>query len=296
MQEGSFRCDANVSVRPSGETRLGTRCEIKNLNSFRFMHQAIEFEVRRQIELIEDGGKVAQETRLYDPDRVETRPMRSKEDAQDYRYFPDPDLPPLVIDEAWIGRIRGDMPELPEPMARRFAADHGVSLADAMQLTASRDTARYFELVLKVEGAPSSGKTVANWILGEVSARLNRDAIDIDRAPVQASALARLLARVQDNTISGSIAKEVLDAMWAGENGGDADAIIAARGLQQISDSGAIEKIVDEVLAANAAIVAEFRAGKEKAFNALVGKAMAATKGKANPAQVNAILKRKLTP
>jgi aspartyl-tRNA(Asn)/glutamyl-tRNA(Gln) amidotransferase subunit B len=294
MQEGSFRCDANVSVRRAGAT-LGTRCEIKNLNSFRFMHQAIEFEVRRQIELIEDGGKVIQETRLYDPDNNETRPMRSKEDAQDYRYFPDPDLPPLVIDDAWIERIRAEMPELPEPMAHRFVADYSVPLTDAVQLTMSRELARYFESTVQAPvGVHLSGKTAANWILGEITARLNRDGIEIEQAPVRPNEFARLLARFQDNTISGSIAKDVLDAMWNGEIGGDADAIIAAKGLRQISDSGAIEKIVDDVLAANPAIVAEYEAGKQKAFNSLVGKTMAATKGKANPAQVNAILKRKL--
>jgi len=294
MQEGSFRCDANVSVRRAGAT-LGRRCEIKNLNSFRFMQQAIEFEVRRQIELIEDGGKVIQETRLYDPDNNETRPMRSKEDAQDYRYFPDPDLPPLVIDDAWIERIRAEMPELPESMARRFVADYSVPLTDAVQLTASRELARYFESTVQAPvGVHLSGKTAANWILGEITARLNRDGIEIEQAPVRPNEFAQLLARFQDNTISGSIAKEVLDAMWNGEIGGDADAIIAAKGLRQISDSGAIEKIVDDVLAASPAIVAEYLAGKEKAFNSLVGKAMAATKGKANPAQVNAVLKRKL--
>jgi aspartyl-tRNA(Asn)/glutamyl-tRNA(Gln) amidotransferase subunit B len=294
MQEGSFRCDANVSVRRAGAT-LGRRCEIKNLNSFRFMQQAIEFEVRRQIELIEDGGKVIQETRLYDPDNNETRPMRSKEDAQDYRYFPDPDLPPLVIDDAWIERIRDEMPELPESMAHRFVADYSVPLTDAVQLTASRELARYFESTVQAPvGVHLSGKTAANWILGEITARLNRDGIEIEQAPVRPNEFAQLLARFQDNTISGSIAKEVLDAMWNGEIGGDADAIIAAKGLRQISDSGAIEKIVDDVLAASPAIVAEYLAGKEKAFNSLVGKAMAATKGKANPAQVNAVLKRKL--
>jgi aspartyl-tRNA(Asn)/glutamyl-tRNA(Gln) amidotransferase subunit B len=294
MQEGSFRCDANVSVRRAGAT-LGTRCEIKNLNSFRFMHQAIEFEVRRQIELIEDGGKVIQETRLYDPDNNETRPMRSKEDAQDYRYFPDPDLPPLVIDDAWIERIRAEMPELPQPMAHRFVADYSVPLTDAVQLTMSRELARYFESTVQAPvGVHLSGKTAANWILGEITARLNRDGIEIEQAPVRPNEFAQLLARFQDNTISGSIAKDVLDAMWNGEIGGDADAIIAAKGLRQISDSGAIEKIVDEVLAANPAIVAEYEAGKQKAFNSLVGKTMAATNGKANPAQVNAILKRKL--
>ena len=295
MQEGSFRCDANVSVRLAGDAKLGTRCEIKNLNSFRFMQQAIEFEVRRQIELIEDGGKMVQETRLYDPDRNETRSMRSKEDAQDYRYFPDPDLPPLVIDDTWIARIRAEMPELPESMAHRFVADYSVPLTDAVQLTASRELARYFESTVQAPvGMHLSGKTAANWILGEITARLNRDGIEIEQAPVRPNEFAQLLARFQDNTISGSIAKEVLDAMWNGEIGGDADAIIAAKGLRQISDSGAIEKIIDDVLAASPAIVAEYQAGKQKAFNSLVGKTMAATKGKANPAQVNAILKRKL--
>jgi len=295
MQEGSFRCDANVSVRRAGDARLGTRCEIKNLNSFRFMHQAIEFEVRRQTELIEDGGKMVQETRLYDPDRNETRSMRSKEDAHDYRYFPDPDLPPLVIDDAWIERVRAELPELPESMAHRFVADYGVPMADAVQLTASREIASYFESTLQAPiGVHLSGKTAANWILGEISARLNRDGIEIEQAPVRPNQFAQLLARFQDNTISGSIAKEVLDAMWTGEIARDADAIIAAKGLRQISDSGAIEKIVDDVLAANAAIVAEYQAGKQKAFNSLVGKVMAATKGKANPVQVNAMLKRKL--
>jgi aspartyl-tRNA(Asn)/glutamyl-tRNA(Gln) amidotransferase subunit B len=295
MQEGSFRCDANVSVRPAGETKLGTRCEIKNLNSFRFMQHAIEFEVRRQIESIEDGGTVVQETRLYDPDKGETRSMRSKEDAQDYRYFPDPDLPPLVIDEGWIERIRAEMPELPEPMAHRFVTDYSVPMPDAVQLTATRETARYFESTMQAPvGVHLSGKTVANWIVGELSARLNRDGIEIEQAPVRPREFAQLHARLQGNTISGNVAKDVLDAMWAGENGGDADAIIAAKGLQQISDVGAIEKIVDDVLAANPAIVAEVKAGKEKAFNSLVGKAMAATKGKANPAQVNTLLRKKL--
>jgi aspartyl-tRNA(Asn)/glutamyl-tRNA(Gln) amidotransferase subunit B len=293
MQEGSFRCDANVSVRRQGEAKLGTRCEIKNLNSFRFMQQAIEFEVHRQIELVEDGGAVVQETRLYDPDRGETRSMRSKEDAQDYRYFPDPDLPPLAIDEAWIARIRAEMPELPEPMAHHFVSEYAIALPDALQLTANRETARYFEETMQAPvGVHLSGKTVANWILGEVSARLNRDGIPIEQAPVRPKEFARLHARVQDNTISGNIAKDVLDAMWTGE--GDADAIIEKKGLKQISDTGAIEKIVDEVLSANAAIVAEYKAGKDKAFQSLVGKAMAASRGKANPAQVNAMLRKKL--
>jgi len=293
MQEGSFRCDANVSVRPQGDTELGTRCEIKNLNSFRFMQDAIDFEVRRQIELIEEGGTVVQETRLYDPDRRETRSMRSKEDAQDYRYFPDPDLPPLVIEDAWIDRVRAQMPELPEAMQQRFERDYALSTQDAVALTASHDLATYFESAAKAAPDP---KVVANWVLGEVAAALNRTELDIARAPVSAQALAALLTRIADATISGKIAKDVFDAMWAGEATGVTapDEIIERKGLRQISDEGAIEKIVDDAIAANAAIVAEYKAGKEKAFNSLVGKVMAATRGKANPAQVNAILKRKL--
>ncbi|MFO1414895.1 MAG: Asp-tRNA(Asn)/Glu-tRNA(Gln) amidotransferase subunit GatB [Burkholderiales bacterium] len=288
MQEGSFRCDANVSVRRTGEP-LGTRCEIKNLNSFRFMQEAIDFEVRRQIELIEDGGTVVQETRLYDPDRRETRSMRSKEDAQDYRYFPDPDLPPLAIGEDWIARVKAGMPELPEAMKQRFVRDYGLPAIDAAPLTASRDVASYYEAVVKAGAEP---KTAANWLLGEVAAALNKAEIEIAQSPVPAAALGGLLQRIADGTISGKIAKEVFDAMWAGE--GSADAIIEKKGLRQISDAGAIEKIVDDAIAANAAIVAEYRAGKEKAFNSLVGKVMAASKGKANPAQVNSILKKKL--
>jgi aspartyl-tRNA(Asn)/glutamyl-tRNA(Gln) amidotransferase subunit B len=284
MQEGSFRCDANVSVRPLGETKLGTRCEIKNLNSFRFMQDAIDYEVRRQVALIEDGGSVVQETRLYDPDRRQTRSMRSKEDAQDYRYFPDPDLPPLVIDEAWIERVRAGMPELPEAKRQRYVA-LGVPADAAAQLVGDLATAEYFERTVQ---AGVDAKLAANWQVGELSAALHRLELGIERAPP----IDGLLERVADGTISGKIAKEVLDAMFAGE--GDADAIIAKKGLRQISDEGAIERIVDEAIAANPAIVAEFRAGKEKAFNALVGKVMAASKGKANPAQVNAILKRRL--
>jgi aspartyl-tRNA(Asn)/glutamyl-tRNA(Gln) amidotransferase subunit B len=299
MQEGSFRCDANVSVRPAGEAKLGTRCEIKNLNSFRFMQEAIEFEVRRQIALIEDGGRVVQETRLYDPDRHETRSMRSKEDAQDYRYFPDPDLPPLVIDENWITRVRESMPELPEAMKRRLVAQHGITEYDATLLTASRALVDYYGQAVKAlqAGDAQSNKLVANWVLGEFSAALHKGELDVAHAPVSAAQLAGLLKRVADGTISGKIAKEVFDAMWSGEAQGDsaADTIIAAKGLTQISDSGAIGKIVDDVLAANPTIVAEVRAGKEKAFNSLVGKVMAASKGKANPAHVNAILKTKLS-
>ena len=293
MQEGSFRCDANVSVRRPGAP-LGTRCEIKNLNSFRFLERAIEYEVRRQVELIEDGGTVRQETRLYDPDRNQTRAMRSKEDAQDYRYFPDPDLPPLVIDRAWVERVAAGLPELPSAMKARFEARYALPAYDATMLTQSREMGAWFEDAVRAFGGEA--KIVANWMLGEVSAALNRAEIDVGAAPVGPAALAGLLKRIADGTISTKIAKDVFEAMWAGEATGDgaADAIIDRRGLRQISDEGAIEKLVDDVLAANAAIVAEFRAGKEKAFNSLVGKAMAASKGKANPAQVNAILKRKL--
>jgi len=291
MQEGSFRCDANVSVRRAGESALGTRCEIKNLNSFRFMQEAIDFEVRRQTELIEDGGSVLQETRLYDPDRRETRSMRSKEDAQDYRYFPDPDLPPLVIDEAWIERVRAEMPELPEAKRQRFVSMYALPPSDAASLTATSAMTQSFEDVVRAGVEP---KLAANWLLGEFSAALNRADLDANDAPVSGGQLGRLLARIQDQTISGKIAKDVFDAMWAGEDGGDADAIIARKGLRQISDSGAIDPIVESVIAAHPEIVAEVRAGKEKAFNALVGKVMAATKGKANPTQVNESLKRKL--
>jgi aspartyl-tRNA(Asn)/glutamyl-tRNA(Gln) amidotransferase subunit B len=289
MQEGSFRFDANVSVRRQGEAKLGTRCEIKNLNSFRFLQQAIEFEVRRQTELIEDGGKVVQETRLYDPDRGETRSMRSKEDAQDYRYFPDPDLPPLSIDEAWIERIRADMPELPEAMRTRLVREYALPGAEAAMLVSQREMAGYFERLVAAGVDP---RLAGNWLLGEVSAALNKAEIDIVQAPVSSASLAGMLRRIADGTISGKLAKQVFEAMWAGE--GDADAIITARGLRQISDAGAIEQIVADVLAANAAIVAEYKAGKEKAFQSLVGKAMAATRGKANPIEVNAALKKML--
>ena len=294
MQEGSFRCDANVSVRPGPDAPFGTRCEIKNLNSFRFLEEAINYEVRRQIELIEDGGTVVQETRLYDPDRKETRSMRSKEDAQDYRYFPDPDLLPLVIGEDWIERVRATLPELPAAMAARFESAYGLPKYDASILTATKATAAYFEAVVADAGA-ANAKAAANWIMGEVASNLNRADLDIDAAPVKPAQLAKLLARIADGTISNNTAKkDVFPAMWAGEHGGDADAIIAEKGLKQMSDSGELEKIIDDVLAANAKSVEEFRAGKEKAFNALVGQAMKATRGKANPAQVNDLLKKKL--
>ncbi|WP_323030119.1 Asp-tRNA(Asn)/Glu-tRNA(Gln) amidotransferase subunit GatB [Castellaniella sp.] len=293
MQEGSFRCDANVSVRPRGQAEFGTRCEIKNLNSFRFLERAIQYEARRQIELIEDGGKVVQETRLYDADRDETRSMRTKEDSDDYRYFPDPDLPPLVVAPDWIERVRQAMPELPAAKRARFEADLGLSAYDAAQLTLHRATADYFEAAAAALPA-GQAKQAANWILGELSAALNRDELDIGASPVSPQGLAALIARVLDGTISTKIARDVFAAMWTGESGGDPDAIIESRGLRQISDTGAIEAMIDEVLAAHPAIVEEYRAGKQKAFNSLVGQVMKAAKGKANPQQVNEILKRKL--
>ncbi|MBC7500045.1 MAG: Asp-tRNA(Asn)/Glu-tRNA(Gln) amidotransferase subunit GatB [Herminiimonas sp.] len=295
MQEGSFRCDANVSVRPVGQKEYGTRCEIKNLNSFRFLEDAINIEVRRQIELIEDGGRVIQATRLYDPDRKETRSMRSKEDAQDYRYFPDPDLPPLVIEPEWIERVRAAMPELPGAMRTRLMSELGLSEYDAMVLTQSKALAAYFEVVVTIAGRDQA-KPAANWLMGDVASTLNREGVDIADAPVSAGQFALLLQRIADGTISNKIAKEVFAAMWEARSSAVslADQIIDSKGLKQISDSGALETIIDEVLAANAKSVEEFRAGKEKAFNALIGQAMKATKGKANPAQLTELLKKKL--
>jgi aspartyl-tRNA(Asn)/glutamyl-tRNA(Gln) amidotransferase subunit B len=292
MQEGSFRCDANVSVRRLGDPNLGTRREIKNLNSFRFLQQAIEYEARWQIETLEDGGRIEQATVLFDPDTGETRAMRSKEDAHDYRYFPDPDLLPLEIAPAWIEDIRGAMPELPQSMRERFQRDFGLSAYDAATLTGSLATARYFEQATAAAGA-ANAKTCANWVMGELAARLNRDEKDIAAAPLSPAQLAGLVQRIADGTLSSKMAKEVFDALWNGE-GADADALIEARGLKQISDSGALEKLVDEVLAANPKSVEEFRAGKEKAFNALVGQVMKASKGKANPQQVNDLLRARL--
>jgi len=291
MQEGSFRVDANVSVRPQGSDQLGTRREIKNLNSFRFLEQAINYEARWQIETLEDGGRVVQATVLFDPDSGETRMMRSKEDAHDYRYFPDPDLLPVVISQEWIDRVRAEMPELPEARRQRFVAELGLSAYDANLLTASHSIAAYFEDVVRTLG--NDAKLAANWINGELSATLNRDGLDIGDSRIAAPQLAGLLKRIQDGTLSGKLAKQVFEAMWAGE--GDADAVIEARGLKQMSDSGELEKIIDDVMAANAKSVEEFRAGKEKAFNALIGQVMRATKGKANPQQVNDLLKAKLT-
>jgi aspartyl-tRNA(Asn)/glutamyl-tRNA(Gln) amidotransferase subunit B len=292
MQEGSFRCDANVSVRPRGQKEFGTRREIKNLNSFRFMQQAIDYEIQWQIDLIEDGGKVQQATVLFDSDTGETRAMRSKEDAHDYRYFPDPDLLPLVISADWIARVKGELPELPAALSARFQNDFGLSIYDATALTASREVSQFYLDTVAAAGT-ASAKTCANWVMGEVAARLNKAELDITASPVSALQLAGLVQRIADNTISNAIAKKVFDALWNKE-GESADAIIDAQGLKQVTDSGAIEAIIDEVLAANQKSVEEFRAGKEKAFNALVGQCMKASKGKANPAQVNEILKKKL--
>lgn len=291
MQEGSFRCDVNVSVRPKGTDKLGTRREIKNLNSFRFMQQAIEYETRWQIETLEDGGKIEQATVLFNPDTGETRAMRSKEEANDYRYFPDPDLLPLAISAADISTVQAGMPELPEAMKSRFISEYQLSAYDAAALTSSRAIASYFvDVVQAVGGEP---KLAANWVMGSVAAKLNEEDKDIAASPVAATQLAGLIKRIADNTISNKIAKEVFEAMWQGE--GEADSIIEQKGLKQVTDSGAIEAIIDEVLAANAAMVAEFKAGKDKAFNALVGQCMKASKGKANPAQVNELLKKKLS-
>jgi len=296
MQEGSFRCDVNVSVRPVGQKEFGTRCEIKNLNSFRFIEEAVNYEVRRQIELIEDGGKVQQATRLWDPDKKETRSMRSKEDAQDYRYFPDPDLPPLEISEEWIARVKADMPELPGAMRSRFAADYGLPEYDALILTSSHEMASYFEAVVASAGQ-ANAKIAANWLMGDVASTLNRENVDIADSPVEASQLALLLKRIADGTISNKIAKEVFAAMWEAKSNDAAiaDTIIDQKGLRQISDTGALEAIVDEVLAANAKSVEQYRAGKEAAINALIGQAMKASKGKANPAQLTELLKKKLS-
>ena len=288
MQEGSFRCDANVSVRKPGDD-LGTRREIKNLNSFKFMQQAIDFEVRWQIEQIEDGHAIQQATVLFDPDTGETRAMRTKEDAADYRYFPDPDLPPLVIGRDWVARVQSEMTELPRVMAARFVADYGLPEYDATTLTQSKVMAAYFEAAAKACG---QAKLVSNWVMGEVSRRLNAGEAGIEHAPVSAAQLAAMIGRIADNTISNSAAKQVFDALWI--EGGEVDAIIEAKGLKQMNDTGALEAIIDEVLAANPKNVEEFRAGNSKALNGLVGPIMKASKGKANPAQVNELLLKKL--
>jgi aspartyl-tRNA(Asn)/glutamyl-tRNA(Gln) amidotransferase subunit B len=290
MQEGSFRCDANVSVRPAGSDKLGTRREIKNLNSFRFLQQAIEYEAQWQIETLESGGRIEQATVLFDPEKGETRAMRTKEEAHDYRYFPDPDLLPLEIAQAWIEEIRGGLPELPAAMRARFMAG-GLSPYQAVVLTSSREMADYAGRALG--GAPAGASELANWIAGPLSAKLNDEGIDIARSRVSPAQLRALVARVADGTLSAKMAKEVFDAVWSGE--GDPDAVIEKRGLKQISDSGEIETIVDQVIASNAQQVADYRGGKEKAFNSLVGQAMKLSKGKANPQQVSEILKRKLS-
>ncbi len=292
MQEGSFRCDANVSVRRAGDTKLGTRCEIKNLNSFRFLERAIEFEARRQIELLEDGGSVVQETRLYDAERNETRAMRSKEDAMDYRYFPDPDLLPLAIEANWIDSVRGSMPELPGAMRERFTRDYALAAVDAQTLTATREVADYFEAVAN---DVDDKKIAANWVIGDLSAALNDRELSIRESPVSPALLAGVIRKVLDGTISNHAAKTVFKALWEAPER-NINEIIEAEGLRQISDTKTLEKIVDDVLVANQRSVEEFRSGKEKAFNALVGQAMKAARGKANPQQVNEILRRKLAP
>ncbi len=291
MQEGSFRCDANVSVRKPGQP-LGTRREIKNLNSFKFMQQAIDFEIRWQIEQLEDGHAIQQATVLFDPDTGETRAMRSKEDSADYRYFPDPDLPPLCISEQWIEEVRREMPALPRDMAARYVADYGLPEYDAAMMTQSLDTAIYFQTVVQA-GSPSQPKLAANWIMGEVSKRLNADDVGIDAAKVSAAQLAALIGRIQDGTISNAAARQVFEALWSGA-AADVDAVIEAKGLKQMNDSGALAKIVDDVIAANPDNVAQCKAGKDKAFNALVGQVMKASQGKANPAQASELLRSRL--
>ena len=290
MQEGSFRCDANVSVRRVGEARLGTRAEIKNLNSFRFVERAIGYEIARQIELLEAGGKVVQETRLYDPDKGETRPLRAKEEANDYRYFPDPDLLPVVLDAAFIEAVRATLPELPDEKAARFSSQYGLSPYDAGVLTVSRELAAYYEDV--VRAAPQDPKLAANWVMGELAAALNKENLEIDSGRLPAARLAGLLVRIADRTISGKIAKEVFELMWS--EAATADQVIDSRGLRQITDSATIERAIDEVIAKNPAQLAEYRAGKDKLFGFFVGQVMKATAGKANPAQLNELLLRKL--
>jgi aspartyl-tRNA(Asn)/glutamyl-tRNA(Gln) amidotransferase subunit B len=295
MQEGSFRCDANVSVRPVGQEKFGTRCEIKNLNSFRYIEKAINYEVARQIEEIEAGRKIKQETRLFDPDKGETRSLRSKEEANDYRYFPDPDLLPVVIENDFIEGVRTSLPELPDQKAARYIEKFGLSAYDASVLTASREMGDYYEGVLaalKSQNLEGNEKLAANWTMGELSAALNKDGIEVTESKIDASRLAGLLVRIADQTISGKIAKEVFESMWA--EGKDADAIIEAKGLKQITDTGAIEKTIDEVMAANPKQLADYRSGKDKLFGFFVGQVMKVTAGKANPAQVNELLKKKL--
>ena len=292
MQEGSFRCDANVSVRRKGAEKFGTRAELKNLNSFRYVEKAINLEVARQIDILESGGKVIQETRLYDADKDETRSMRSKEEANDYRYFPDPDLLPVVIEESFIEQVRASLPELPDQKALRFQQQHGLSAYDAGVLTASAEMAAFYESVVAL--VPSDPKLVANTVMGDFSASLNKDNLDIANSRVSAAQLGLLVSRIVDNTISGKLAKEVFEAMWT--EGLDADAVIESRGLRQITDSGAIEAVIDAIMAANPKQLADYRSGKDKLFGFFVGQAMKATDGKANPALLNDLLKSKLAP
>lgn len=292
MQEGSFRCDANVSVRPAGQQALGTRCELKNINSFRFVEKAIEYEIERHIGILEDGGRITQETRLYDAERNRTRAMRSKEEAHDYRYFPDPDLPELLLDDDFINNVRAQMPELPEARMARFQAEFGLSEDDADKLTGERAVADYFEAV--AAHTPASTKTIANWILGDLSAALNKHDLPIEQSPVQSRQLARLLERIADHTISGKIAKEVFEALWQGQEQGNVDEIIRARGLEQITDSGEIETIVARIVANSPQQVKQYREGRQKVFGYLVGQVMKETGGKANPGEVNRILREKL--
>ena len=290
MQEGSFRCDANVSVRRKGAEAFGTRAEIKNLNSFRYVEKAILYEAARQVELLESGGTVKQETRLYDADKGETRSMRSKEEANDYRYFPDPDLLPVMLSDVFVEEVRRGLPELPDEKARRFASDYGLSPYDALVLTASRELAAYYEEV--AHAVPGEAKLAANWVMGELAASLNKESLEIGRSPISAAKLAALLKRIADQTISGKIAKEVFEAMWA--SGTEADAIIEAKGLRQITDTAAIERVIDEVMAKNPGQLADYRSGKDKLFGFFVGQVMKATGGKANPAELNKLLKAKL--
>lgn len=290
MQEGSFRCDANVSVRRKGETKLGTRAEIKNINSFRFVEKAINFEIERQIAILEDGGSIVQETRLYDSDRNETRSMRSKEDANDYRYFPDPDLLPLVIDDTFIAKVRATLPELPEQKRARFQSHYELTEYDASVLSSSRELADYFETAVKTSAA--TPKLVANWVMGELAGALNKSSLDIVDSKISATQLAGLIKRIADNTLSGKLGKTVFESMW--ETGKDADSIISEQGLQQVTDDAAISKIIQDIIAANPGQVAEYRSGKDKLFGFFVGQAMKATGGKANPAQLNDLLKKLL--
>ncbi len=290
MQEGSFRCDANVSIRPKGESKFGTRTELKNINSFRFVERAINYEIERQIQVLENGGKITQETRLYDPNKNETRPMRTKEEANDYRYFPDPDLLPVLVTEAQIAAIKNALPELPQQKRQRFIEQYGLSDYDASVLVSSKDTAEYYECVVKESG--DQPKLAANWMTSELFGALNKASLDITESPISSAQLGKLIARIADDTISGKIAKTIFEALWQRE--GEVDEIIEARGLKQVSDSGAIEKMIDDIIAAHPQQVNDYRSGKDKLFGFFVGQAMKASGGKLNPKQLNELLKKKL--